>query len=238
MPSSKPQPSQNNRRRAREREPDARTGRPTGDIKAKRAELLASAVSVIAQEGYAGASLRKVAQHAGFSTGATSYYFASKEEMVIAVAHNLWEQFEATMERNPAQVDVKALIEMWLEWISIDAPEGWLAWLQLLFHARHEPVFANVIKQLYARFSQAFAALLEEGQRQGSIRSDIPADVLADHLSTISDGWLMMMPIDPQRFGEARGKILLDALVTLIAPPQAQQPSRSSKARATTEKLS
>ncbi|WP_414694373.1 TetR family transcriptional regulator, partial [Phenylobacterium sp.] len=42
----------------------ARRGRPVGDRDARRAELLAAAIAVIAQEGYAGTSLRKVAEQA------------------------------------------------------------------------------------------------------------------------------------------------------------------------------
>ncbi|WP_228395933.1 helix-turn-helix domain-containing protein [Streptomyces sp. RB17] len=58
-------------------EPVVRRGRPTGDHAAKRAELVNAAASVIAQEGYANASLRKVAQRAGCTTGAVTYYFAN-----------------------------------------------------------------------------------------------------------------------------------------------------------------
>lgn len=49
-----------------------RRGRPVGDREAKRAELLRAAISVIAQEGFAGASLRKVAQRAGCTTGSSA----------------------------------------------------------------------------------------------------------------------------------------------------------------------
>lgn len=53
-------------KRFHDADPTARgRGRPVGDHEAKRAELLKAAISVIAQEGLAGASLRKVAQRAG-----------------------------------------------------------------------------------------------------------------------------------------------------------------------------
>ena len=42
-----------------------RRGRPTGDHEAKRRELLRAATSVIAEEGLANTSLRKVARRAG-----------------------------------------------------------------------------------------------------------------------------------------------------------------------------
>ncbi|MFZ6047053.1 TetR/AcrR family transcriptional regulator [Pseudomonas sp. CR3202] len=218
-----------------ESEPVARRGRPVGDHNAKRAELLAAAIAVIAQEGYAGASMRKVAQHAGCTTGAVTYYFANKEEMVSEVAQNLFDRVDALLEINREQLDFKSLIQQWLEWISSDAPDNWLAWLQLLTHARHEPAFASVIKQRYARFREVFTSVLEDGQRQGKIRDDIAADLLADQVSAISDGWLMMLPIEPERFSAERGLALLDALITLISPPKASKRSSKAKAKATAQ---
>lgn len=214
-----------------EPETAARRGRPVGDHNAKRAELLAAAISVIAQEGYAGASMRKVAQHAGCTTGAVTYYFANKEEMVGAVAQNVFDRVDALLETNREQLDIKALVQQWMEWISLDEPDIWLAWLQLLAHARHEPAFAGVIKQRYARFRELFTSVLEEGQAQGKIRDDIAADLLADQVSAISDGWLMMMPIDPERFSAERGQAQLDAVITLISPAKsAKRPSRAKAA--------
>jgi len=62
-------------------------GRPIGDREAKRKALLRAASSVIADEGYANASLRKVARHAGYTTGAVTYYFANKEELLAQGRH-------------------------------------------------------------------------------------------------------------------------------------------------------
>lgn len=64
----------------------AKRGRPIGDREAKSGELIEAARYVIAREGYAGASLRKVTARAGCSTGAVTYYFANKEAMVATVA--------------------------------------------------------------------------------------------------------------------------------------------------------
>ncbi|MGI0878689.1 TetR/AcrR family transcriptional regulator [Pseudomonas aeruginosa] len=219
MPESRPHPSTSTS--TSESESIARRGRPVGDHNAKRAELLAAAIAVIAKEGYAGASMRKVAQHAGCTTGAVTYYFANKEEMVSAVAQNLFDKVEALLEINRDQIDIRSLIHQWHQWISLDDPDSWLAWLQLITHARHEPAFANVIKQRHTYFRQVSTALLEEGQRQGKIRSDVPAELLADHISAFSDGWLMMLPIDPERFSAKRGQALLDAFIVLISPPEA-----------------
>ncbi|MFI7104259.1 TetR/AcrR family transcriptional regulator [Streptomyces sp. NPDC050161] len=195
-----------------------RRGRPTGDRAAKRAELLKAAASVIAQEGYANTSLRKVAHRAGCTTGAVTYYFANKEELVTALAENRFDGFDAMLTAGRGQPDVRAILERWLL-RTTDDPEFWPVMSQLLVHARYEPAFAAVIEQRYARHRDALASLLTTGQAQGTIRDDIPADLLADQLGAIGDGWMMMFPIEPERFTPTRVQALLDAAITLIAPP-------------------
>lgn len=212
-------------------EPVARRGRPVGDRDAKRAELLAAAITVIAQDGYAGASMRKVAKQAGCTTGAVTYYFANKEDMIGEVAQNLFDQVDMLLESNQAQIDIASLLRQWLQWVSSDESTIWLSWLQLLAHARHEPVFADIIRQRYARFRQVFTVVIEKGQAQGKIRNDIAAEMLADQISTICDGWLMMLPIEPERFSAERGQALLDALIMLISPPHSAK-QRTAKAKA------
>ena len=173
---------------------------------------------MIAREGYGGASLRKVAEHAGCTTGAVTYYFANKEEMFTAVAQGLFDEFDSLLVVTQDRIDLKTILEQWMDRTNAAASDLWLVLFQLLAHARHEPAFAAVVQQRYARFRHTFASILERGQREGTIRSDISADLLADQFSAVSDGWMMMFPIEPQRFKPKRLRALLDAAVRLIAP--------------------
>ncbi|MEQ8799000.1 MAG: TetR/AcrR family transcriptional regulator [Salinisphaeraceae bacterium] len=197
--------------------PTSRRGRPTGDHKAKRAELLKAAIKVIARDGYVGASLRKVARQAGYTTGAVTYYFSNKDAMLTAVVESMFDEFDALLSATQDPSDVETILTQWLKRTSADT-EFWPVMFQLLAHARHEPAFAAVIEQRYARLRQVLAATLERGQDQGVIRGDIPADLLADQLSAISDGWMMMLPVEPERFAPERLQGLLQATIALISP--------------------
>jgi AcrR family transcriptional regulator len=51
----------------------------------RRAQIVASAIEVIAEVGYANASFSRIAKHAGLSsTGMISYHFAGKEDLLAA----------------------------------------------------------------------------------------------------------------------------------------------------------
>ncbi|MEV0049437.1 TetR/AcrR family transcriptional regulator [Saccharopolyspora shandongensis] len=208
-------------------EPAAQRGRPTGDHAAKRAELLKAATSVIAQDGYANASLRKVAQRAGCTTGAVTYYFANKAELVTALAESRFDGYDAMLEAVRAQADIKALFERWLS-VTTGDPEFWPVMSQLLAHARYEPALAAVIEHRYARYRDVYTTILEAGQAQGTIRDDIPADLLADQLAAMGDGWMMMFPFEPERFTPSRLQALVDAALALIAPAPSAPGSQST----------
>ncbi|MEU0566079.1 TetR/AcrR family transcriptional regulator [Nonomuraea sp. NPDC005983] len=57
---------------------------------ARRAQIIASAVEVIADLGFARASLAQIAKHAGISKGVISYHFASKDALMEEVVDRLY----------------------------------------------------------------------------------------------------------------------------------------------------
>ncbi|MFI7639846.1 TetR/AcrR family transcriptional regulator [Nonomuraea sp. NPDC049400] len=74
-----------------ENEPDGQ--KPRSFIEeARRAQIVASAVEVIAEAGFAQASLARIAKHAGISKGVISYHFAGKEELMEEVVNRVYKQ--------------------------------------------------------------------------------------------------------------------------------------------------
>ncbi|MEV0143681.1 MULTISPECIES: TetR/AcrR family transcriptional regulator [unclassified Nonomuraea] len=59
---------------------------------ARRDQIVRSAVEVIAEVGFARASLARIAQHAGISKGVISYHFAGKEELMEEVVNRVYTQ--------------------------------------------------------------------------------------------------------------------------------------------------
>ncbi|MFB4275209.1 TetR/AcrR family transcriptional regulator [Nonomuraea sp. MTCD27] len=57
---------------------------------ARRAQIVASAIEVIAEVGFAQASLSRIARHAGISKGVISYHFAGKEELMEEVVNRTY----------------------------------------------------------------------------------------------------------------------------------------------------
>jgi AcrR family transcriptional regulator len=66
-----------------ENSPSGRT--PSFIERARRAQILKAAIETIAHAGYAGASLARIAKHAGISKSVISYHFRGKDDLVREV---------------------------------------------------------------------------------------------------------------------------------------------------------
>lgn len=192
-------------------------GRPVGDRDAKRGAILNAAIEVIAKEGYSGASLRKVGAQVGSTTGAVTYYFADKEAMVTEVARHIWDKWDS-MRSGPGEHD-KGL-RKFLDWSNAEDPTEWMAAMEILIHTRHVPAFQAMYVKRYGDYRAALTRSLAISQRSGLIRTDVPADMLADQICAMADGWMLAIPSDPKRFTPQRINALIDATMTLIQGPQ------------------
>jgi TetR/AcrR family transcriptional regulator, fatty acid metabolism regulator protein len=64
---------------------------------ARRAQIVAAAIDTIAEVGYAGASLGRIAERIGISRGLISYHFASKDELIAQVVADVVDQAKEYM---------------------------------------------------------------------------------------------------------------------------------------------
>jgi AcrR family transcriptional regulator len=72
----------------------ARTTAPHG---ANRANLIQAAFTVLSERGYEATTIKTVAQAAGVAPGLIHYYFASKQELLIAVVEDAAERYASEM---------------------------------------------------------------------------------------------------------------------------------------------
>ncbi|NRQ33431.1 TetR family transcriptional regulator [Nonomuraea sp. NN258] len=72
-----------------ENEPSGQKGRSFIE-EARRAQIIAAAIEVIADVGFAQASLARIAKHAGISKGVISYHFAGKDELMEEIVDHTY----------------------------------------------------------------------------------------------------------------------------------------------------
>lgn len=128
---------------------------PHAPTHARRAQILAGLKQVFAASGYAGASMRAIADAAGLTPGLLHYHFPNKRAMLVA----LIAQLEADLlERLPPDATPEAIIEALLGLQGAD-PAALACWTQARAEAQRDPevlaAYRATLEGLLARFERA-----------------------------------------------------------------------------------
>jgi AcrR family transcriptional regulator len=166
-----------------------------------RSRLLDSARQVFALHGFAGASLEKIAEHAGYSKGAVYSNFPSKEALFLDLLESQMQREETEvrelLDRSATFPDLlQALKERY------STPEGkiFLSMLSTEFqlHASRNPEFAEPFAALYREQRNAIAELLRLLARKAGVPAPSHLKDHATSLIALSHGISMQRAADPE----------------------------------------
>lgn len=138
---------------------------------AHRERLLDAARQLLAEGGYAAASISALADRAGVATGSVYNHFASKQELLAAVfrhvaGHELSAVQEAVRARSGAAEQLRALVEVF-SYRALRAPRT--AWALLA-----EPVDPLVERERLT-YRRGYHALAESAVAAGVAAGELPA---------------------------------------------------------------
>lgn len=117
---------------------------------ARRAQIVEAMLVVIADHGYADASVAAIAAAAGLSTGLVHYHFKSKHEVLVALVETLSARLAARVVARAAETAsprarLDAMLDAYLE-LSADAdPRAVTAWVVLGAEAARDPAVREVL---------------------------------------------------------------------------------------------
>jgi AcrR family transcriptional regulator len=205
---------------------DSGTGRRGSYAKgiAKREEILARALEVIAREGYRGASVKELADAVGLSQAGLLHYFDSKEELFTEILRKRDEIDTVGLgvsgdpaDDLPADVDLSTLRAGYLGIVRHNADVPGLVHLFARLsvdaadpeHPAHE-YFVRRGEELRGFFATAIAA----GQATGDIDDRTDPIVLARLFQAVADGMQVQWMLEP----EVDMTATVDALFELLTP--------------------
>jgi AcrR family transcriptional regulator len=134
---------------------------------ATRAALLDAGARVFIERGFAGASVERIAEAAGYTRGAFYSNFASREELFAELLQQrVYARYAAMAERKPPS----SLREAGEELAAIQAndEDRWLfrLWLELLAHAGRDERFREIAAGFWSGNRERVARLLEASGRE------------------------------------------------------------------------
>lgn len=170
---------------------------PKGD--ARREQILDTALDVIADRGYSGATVRQIAEAAGLSVAGLQHHFGSKEKLLAEVLRrrdsravdeaqaagspHIAETFVTRVRQNMA---VPGLIQLYAR-LSAESTEP--------SHPSHDD-----FRQRYASFRSAAADGIRTAQERGQLREGLDPEMIATMLLALEDGlqvqWLLDGDVD------------------------------------------
>jgi AcrR family transcriptional regulator len=184
--------------------------------------LLDAAAELVAERGYAEATVAEIGKRAGYSRGLVSARFGSKENLMWALVQRASDTWFPNLldppRRGSARDQLLALVRTIGEQVAHD-PLALRVLERLIFEASGELHARFVASQ--RRMESGFRDILTRGIDEGSIRDDIDVEVeaalLVATLRGISYQWFLYpREVDLVRLHEA----LADQLADRLRPPR------------------
>lgn len=185
------------------------------DHEERRGELAAAVWTLASREGLEAVTVRRVAEEAGWSTGALVHYFEDKEELLLfafrTVADRVGRRLEQAAERTSEPLELARAQLM--EGLPIDRERQaevrvWFAFLGL---ALTRPALARTQRVTYRAWRERVADRLREAQESGEIRADVDCAAEAAALVALVDGLAIQATFEPRALSARRQTELVDA---------------------------
>jgi AcrR family transcriptional regulator len=200
----------------------------------RRAHILAAAARCFAREGFHRTTMQHIVREAALSPGALYRYFASKEDMVAAIASGRHSAERALFEAVDGRAALEGVAELSRAFLGrLGRPEE-REWrrvtVQLWGEALRNPRVMEVVRSGLDAPLRRLAARLRAGQRDGSVARDVDAAATARVAAAVFEGLVLQQAWEPDlqvdRFVRAAVRLLEG-----LAPRPARPRRRSARGR-------
>jgi AcrR family transcriptional regulator len=166
----------------------------------RRRELVDATWAVVAAEGIEAATVRRIAEQAGCTTGRITHYFADKEEVLVAALRRV---HRAAGERMLAAIGQRSGLEglraVLAEALPLDEERilEWRVWLAFWGSAATSTSLQAEQHQRYREWRGLLKRVLTAAQRDGQLSASIDLDRLVDQIVALVDGFGLQGVLDP-----------------------------------------
>lgn len=182
-----------------------------------RARILAAAAARFTRAGYDATGVAEICEQAGVSKGAFYYHFPTKQAVFMALFDEWllgvdlpFQSVRGAGETVPERLlDLAGMVQQVFESAAGRLPMFLEFWRQ----AAKEPEIWQATIEPYRRYRTAFAALIAEGEAEGSLRTVDP-DLAARVLVSLGAGLVLQAILDPS--GADWGRTAEDAVRMLL----------------------
>jgi AcrR family transcriptional regulator len=164
------------------------------------AHILDAAVRQFAISGYNAASVDDICAAAGVSKGAFYHHFRTKQAVFLALMEGWLGMIDMGLEAARMETVPETLAQMtdMLPAVFATAEDRLPMFLEFWLQASRDETVWQALIAPYQRYQQFFAALVEQGKAEGSLRADVDAQSTAQAIVALAVGLLLQSMLNPR----------------------------------------
>jgi AcrR family transcriptional regulator len=198
------------------------------DHKERREVFAMAALRVIMRAGVDGLTVREVAKEAGFTTGALTHYFTSKDQVLIEASEVSAKLVRPRMERAARDKSaLTALRRVVGESLPITplARGYWRIWVGFWERASYNPEVKRVMRDRYEEWRGRLAVIIRRAQDEGEAAGDFDPELAAQELVALIDGIGVQVLLGIGRIPVVRQWQIIDAWIEIMAEGRIGRPA-------------
>ena len=152
-----------------------------------RQKILSAASLLFEQQGFSDTSIADIMKAANLGVGTFYNYFESKEELLLILLKNLAESVDRTVEEGKSEnLSSIQLLKLACKVLSKLLAENRFVLPLFLSASEHSDKPEMLPTRKYTpTFKPIFELIIKQGQRDKEIRTDVPADLIAEMFHSI-----------------------------------------------------
>lgn len=161
------------------------------DQAVRRRQLIRAAYAVLARKGSEGTRLVDIAREAGVAVGLVTYYFPSKDDLLLEATRYCLDSFYSEREHAVAMLDdplEKLELAIRLALPSDPHDPEWTVLVEFWTRALRVVPLATVAGAYQARSRALYVSVIEAGRARGRFDPDVDAEAVARSLIALIEG--------------------------------------------------
>lgn len=198
----------------------------------RREIFAAAALRVIMRAGVGGLTVREVAKEAGFTTGALTHYFTSKDQLLIEASEYSAKLMRPRMEqmaREPSAIEALRRVVAEALPLTHRSRDVWRIWLGFWERSHYNADVAKVMRNRYEEWRGRLTALIQRAQATGEAPDGFDPDLAAQELVALTDGIGVQVVLGAGRIPAARQREMVDTWIESMVEGRAGRTTKAAR---------